>query len=485
MTRRRAALQSLALGVIVAPLLTTVPAAAAAPACPTRATERTPITWGAPGPLHALGDSDRAAGIALSGLARGGNHHPPSIRTRRAPDGTGHPVLCTDGRLRARLPRLRRGVEIHAASVNGAHVAWRETRPGSRGVIVRAEVRGARLRGVRRLSVPIVTSDPKVDRGLIAERDEHRIVAHANGTIGWTLSAATTDSVTRTWVWPRNGPVRRTGRHRVGDGHAMRIIDDENVLLSGSTTPLRYAPATPGRCPELTDGEWRDLGGWRLADVSGSAVSNDDGTGLESWTGVCNPVTGRYIDVVANSVYAFRGDSNRRTATHAVRSGDLLLISTHGFYAYPGDATWITDTRSGRKFVAFGRVEGSAIDHADEMVPQDPPLTAAVTSPGATAFLATQTRGDAVRQTLWLDDAVGTRALATADIPATGAPANDTGLANLELRPSELRWTAAGAPRTIPVTPRSGSPFAVVRPVIASPLREYFGPSARLTGGRR
>lgn len=391
------------------------------------------------------------SGIRLIGLAANGERHPPTIRAQRDTAGRGHPVLCTGGRVRARLPTLPRGRTIQAASVNGTTIAWRQTTSKTRSTIVRATVHNARLRDVRRASI-LVPNRTTAD-------DDHRIVVTPTGTVAWALDSkkgTSTDSTVS--VWPRTRRVP-TAPQRTGTDDVMivRVLDDQTVLTNGSRTALRYAPPTPGRCPVLTDPEpTEDLAGWNVAEVRGWSLGDDSGVQAESWDVVCDPRTGRYVDIIGDEAGATPGhDSGTRNTTHLIRTGEWLISTQHGDGSIAGDQTLIANATTGRHYLATGQADGPGIDHTGEYHATPPP-SGAIVGPGYIAFIATNTNSSIKSQTLILSDANGTRTIATGTEKAP--------LGSLASNGMTLTWTTTGTPRATTTTPRSDAPYAIIRP---------------------
>lgn len=436
---------------------TTGGASAKVPTCPTNTSELTVITWGSPGPFGELADSDRGGTIALTGLARGARDvfPPPRIVTRRDRAGLGYPVLCAEGRVRARLPILRRGRTIQAASVNGTYLAWRETAPGAHGTIVRGDVRNARLRNVRRKTVPVRPGD---------EKNEHRIVVYANGMVGWALNSQSARSSSRAWAWPRTGPAKYAGTARNADDNSIRVVDSQNILLSRSTRLMRFAPATPGRCPTLNDGRPRPFGGWVQADIAGWGEYGEGGTTTGSWTTVCNPTTGKYIAVTLNSYSGYKSDSTASNVTHDVRIGATLLTisqETSGGSLGSTSAS-VLDTTTGRRYAIAGRSQGPGIIYREQPTGRPEEPVGAVVLPGVLAFVYTDAARAGATQTLRLIDANGARDIDRAT-PSLNAPAS-TSITNLSLAGGTLRWDHSGASRSVTVSPTPDSPFGVAEP---------------------
>jgi hypothetical protein len=259
-------------------------------------------------------------------------------------------------------------------------------------------------------------------------------------------------------IWPRTRRVptalRTTG---IDDVEVLRVLDDQHVLTDGARTALRYAPATPGRCPVLTDSApSADLGGWTVRSVHGWSLGDDSEQQSESWNIVCDPQTGRYIDIVGDESGGTPGDdSGTSSSTHLVRSGDWLASSQHGTGSIAGDQTLIADARTGRHYLAAGRADGPGLDHSTEYH-ATPPVTGAIIEPGAVAFIATNPDPSIRTQTLILSDTVGTRTLAVG-IPATplGALAGDG---------TTLRWTAGGVAHSTTIAPKIDAPYSILRP---------------------
>jgi hypothetical protein len=420
-------------------------APAAAPRCPTRGVDTTTITWGAPSADRPLSTTSVTSHIRLTGLAADGDRRPPTIRTPRDARRR-RPVLCAGGRVRAALPALAPGETVQAASVNDTTVAWRQTTTRGRTTTVRAVVRAGRLVDVRR-AAPSTPS--RVAAG------DHRIVVTAGATVAWALGGG---PATRVWAWPRARRTPTAMRTRGLDGvEYLRVLDDQSVLTDGSRVALRYAPATPGRCPVLADpAPTRALGGWSVTQVAGWRLGDDGEEGGESWNVVCDPGSGRYVDIVADEHGAAPGlDSGARRTTHIVRSGEWLVSSQHGEGSFVGDRTMIARATTGRRYLADGRVEGPGIDHAGEHHAL-PPTSGAVVGPGYVAFVATNADSSVKAQTLMLSDARGTRTVATgrAAVPLAGLTADGT----------TLTWTAGGVGHAAPIVAATGAPYAVVRP---------------------
>lgn len=416
---------------------------AAAPSCPTARSESTAVTWGAPGSDVPVRDSDRGSEMQLSGLAANGVRTPPTIRTRRDSSGRGRAVLCTRSKVRFAFPTLPRGRSIEAASVNGSYVVWRQSAPGPRATVVRARVVNARLRDVRRLTVRVPVAESKAD---------HRIVAHANGTVAWALQAKTATVTTRVWIWPKTGRVRTLIAPDDFGADLLRVVDDQQVLGDDTSTPVRYAPAIPGRCPKLTDTSPSDLAGWQTARISGTASGDGTDSGGISWNVVCDPSVGRYVAVIANTSTGFKGDSVSTSTIRIVRSGRWLLFDKY-------TSTEVIDTQSGRHVLALGglTIPGQERSLAPEVA--DLPL-AAFARPGGVAFVTSDRSTSPGTDTLNLADASGLRAVATTPASTYGK----VGFTNLAVDETSARWTASGQNETTPFVPVANAPFGVVTP---------------------
>jgi hypothetical protein len=426
-------------------------AAAKAPTCPTRGAEKTTITWGAPDDAYSLSTVSVTSGIRLGGLAAHGERHPPTIRTRRDAAGRGHPVLCAGGRVRASLPILARGRTIQAASVNGTTIAWRQTTSKTRSTIVRATVRNAGLRDFRRALIRVANRKTAAS--------DHRMVVTLTGTVAWALdSRKGSSSGSEVSVWPRTHSAPTAPRTAgTDDVLNLRVLDNQNVLTDGSRTPVRYAPATPGRCPVLTDpAPIKDLAGWNVAEVRGWSLGDASEVRAESWNVVCDPRTGGYVDIVGDEAGGTPGhDSGARNATHLVRSGDWLVSTQHGEGSFVGDETLIANATTRRHYLATGQTDGPGIDHIGEYHTAPPP-SGAVVGPGYVAFIAINPNDTITNQTLVLSDANGTRTVAsgTATAPLGGLASDGT----------TLTWTTTGTPRTAAIVPKTDTPYAITRP---------------------
>jgi hypothetical protein len=335
--------------------------------------------------------------------------------------------------------------------VNGTAIAWRQTTSRTRTTTVRAIVRNARLRDIRRATI----STPN----RLTAADDHRIVVTPTGTVAWALDARTgTSTATKVWVWPRAHRMPTAlETNGIDDVLSLRVLDDQNVLTDSSRFALRYAPATPGRCPVLIDpAPASSLGGWNVRGVRGWSLGDDSESQGESWNIVCDPQTGRYVDIVGDEASATPGhDSGIRNTTHLVRSGEWLVSSQHGAGSIAGDRTLIANATTGRRYLATGRADGAGIDHSGEYDTTRPPSGATV-GPGYLAFVATNINSSNRDQTLVLSDANGTRTIATgSDKEPLGALASNG---------TVLTWTAKTALHTAPITPAADTPYATLQP---------------------
>jgi hypothetical protein len=441
------------------------PAAAQAPRCPASAAVVT-ASWGSG---NAYGNDYDTAGTSYprTGLAAGRRVHVRTTgrRHRRV-------VLCADGRVRARLPDLRRRELVTAVAVNGPYVAWAVRSPGTRARVSVGRVQGGRLRAVRRTST---ATGPSSSRTV----SSGPFLVLADGTAAWSVPARSEPIGA---VWPRgeavvpfsrgvvDGPLSVVPRSTTF-GYAIAILDDRHVLLDGQLLRA-YRPPVAGRCPTLTTGAWEDLGGWRIADAGGEWDESSDQVESTSRSVVCDPARGRYLDITATRYHSGKGNRGRSTFGTTARNGRWLLRAIVGFDDQRGaTAVTIFDPATGERHVADGHLEVAGLPPVVETPPGTVEESAthrgAAAIPGATAWIE-RTAVAGKTDTVWLSDGAGTRAVGSAVfagfVPATSAspwPSARPSIRDLALSEATLSWTASdGAVSTRPVSPIVGAPFA-------------------------
>jgi hypothetical protein len=249
------------------------------------------------------------------------------------------------------------------------------------------------------------------------------------------------------------------------------VLDDHNVLLDDAILRA-YRPPTPGRCPVLTVGRWRELAGWQIANVGGYGDEGREQIDSSERSVVCDPATGRYLDISTARYHNGKGNSGRTTFGAAARNGRWLLRSLIG----EGDdledtAVTLTDTTTGEQHVASGNLDVPGIPHPAESPENAGPnfnreqrwQTGAVITPGATAWIerapySTTPTTDAI----WLSDRAGTRVVARVPVqptPTPTMPAERRYIYGLTIDDRQLAWTTNGARSTLPVQPTPNEPY--------------------------
>ncbi len=465
-----------AVGLLAPAALLALPSAAsaAAPSCPT-APERLKVTWGAAGPAASTRttagrwprlEQEHAPGALASatvvlrrtGLALGAD---PEVRTVRDRRKVGTPVVCVDGRVRARLPRITRRQVVGAASVQGSWVAWRVAARGEVGRVHRARVVGGRLRD--HATVPTA---PGVPHELV----NGNVVVGPTGTVAWTLGVGPEDRNARSsaTVWPAGrrvavalpAPAPATRPEEAGTtvprGVAIALVGNRHVQLDEpGAEPVAFASDEAERCPDPIVPAI-ELAGWRLA-VAASIVLGplDPGATWTALATVCDPQTGRLLSsdrVVAHRVSRW---GPAYSMDGVVRLGPWLLATTSGSDPFGlGPYRFVLrNVDDGRRITGEGAVRGPGAWTAEELEAERgrlrPTPTGAVTAPGVLAVVD--------GKELLVLDADGERRIALGEQARHFALVGD-----------ELRWEEAGGPRQATVRPRADAPYAFVDPRISA-----------------
>jgi hypothetical protein len=440
-------------------------AAAKAPRCPSGGIS-TAASWGVvrDDPTATLETDVPRTGLAAARTAE--------VRTTRTADGRHRRVLCTNGRLRVRLPSFG-SRSLASVSVNGPYVAWAEVGRAVRTVVTVARVRGGRLRAVRRTRTATGTERTSVpDGGLVVLR---------TGTAAWTSGSGRKPDGA---VWRRGHPVVPFARgvpsgplpfsdDRGEPSSDVTVLDDRNVVV-GAAALRSYRPPTPGRCPNLVVGTWRDLAGWQVADVGGYEAEGSEVIVRTERSVVCDPAAGRYLDVSTAGRYSEKLGSGTTAFGTVARTGRWLLRATVGKDDFLGmTRVSITDTNSGQRHVADGHLDApgapAPVETPDDPGPPTVPdarvRTGAVVVPGATAWIerapASLSPSD---DHVWLSDGAGTRVVASVpvqDVPGAGSPRPRRYVTGLAIAGNALTWKVAGVPTSVAVRPVPGEPFAV------------------------
>lgn len=250
---------------------------------------------------------------------------------------------------------------------------------------------------------------------------------------------------------PASGGTRITGFE--GD-HAGRVwvLDDQHVVVGG--VRRRYRPARPGSCPVLFGARWRPLGGWSVALAGVEDTSEGSESSSEAFHVTCDPASGEYLDTSTTFYGGNQYDGGGTSMGTQARNGALLIQERIGYAAQGGSTSVrITDPATGAIHVAPGLLDAPGVPKLPPSGDPDVGLRSigAAIVPGATAWITSSDDGGRV-MTSWLDDALGTRQI------ASGTPR----LAGLELTATQLTWTTDGTASSAAVTPRTAVPFAII-----------------------
>lgn len=386
-------------------------------------------------------------------LYRDGAIKQPFVRDTRNARGRGTLTLCTQNGRVAILPSLERGRRLAGVSVNGRYVAWRSVR-GGRGTLAVGRVVGGRARAVRQIAT--VSTRPR-------DAVDGRIQVSARGDVVWALAPAAGATARRSlWVWPRGRSVKAIRRPAgVADPHVVRLLDDQHVVLDDAATTLRFARATPGRCPRLDVGKWRSLGALRAADAGGATDAASDERVTTAWvrTLVCDPASGRYRRVLVTRGDGVPGHST--TVFRLVTTGPWLLVERvlasqvfrNVFYTWTTEVQHLDD-RSTTTVPGGIAGPGVAAPPSFSEMPDSsdsrrivPPVGAHVRS-GVVAWRTPV--APEPRATVTVADADGQRDVGTAT-------------SELTLTDTTLTWTDSTISRQVPVRPSPEAQLAVAQ----------------------
>jgi hypothetical protein len=432
------------------------------PVCP-HVPERLSVTWGFAGEVDRtvtgsgwLSTSTPAPQHRVGlGAGRG-----QQVRTVRRRDGSGRPVLCVDGRVRATLPTVGRSALVGAASTNGPYVAWRVAQRGRPGRVLVARVIGGRLRDVRRTTTVVGRNGSLVDTNFVVAED---------GTVAWTIGHD--GEVGRGAVWPHDGPPQRFRLHDPRQA-GVWILDDQNVLVSREDTVSggpedqdlliagsrrRYRPATPGACPRRFDVPAADLGGWQVATAGRTSYEyGHDQTGI-AWHTSCDPATGDYLEITTTESFGNQYANGQVTVQNQARVGRWLLQERAGSGEWRGTTVRITDTADGTSRLGSGDLDVAGVPHASPGTApgasaRAPWAAGAIAAPGVVAWIERDRPADATSR-------VGLR---VADATGTHEVARGGAITDLGLNGTTLRWTVDGVPGSTVLQPVAGEPFAAI-----------------------
>lgn len=439
-----------------------VPSAAAANAapCPTQAVARLAPSWGAEGDERRGTRASRPeittdTTVTRRGLAKLGRVELRTVASRR---GARRAVLCAGGRIRASVPVPARPARFGAVAVNGSFVAWTVVAPGKPGVVAVARVRGGRLTDVRR-------SRRATGRG--SDLDTGLFVTVADGTTAW-ISGTLPSQVGAVW---RRGDTPVSFRQ---DSSASRfvppisgppylpssvtIVDDRHVLLGADQSLRTFGPPTPGQCPKLAFGQFKGLGGWRIASIGGT--SRDLVRGFESVnrTVVCDPATAEYLRVSTSTATVSDYGTSYSGDSRWVRQGPWLITeSTRDGVS----GVSLLNTETGQRESASGRLtSGVPPTPAPPGVGSVDIRTGVVAKAGLSAWVSSSPSPiDPTLRDVWVSDALGTRVVGQ----ALSQPLNFTeDAAGLRLVGDRLIWRTVDGERSVVVQPSSGSPYGTI-----------------------
>jgi hypothetical protein len=467
---RRAASAGLLAPVALAVLVAAPTAAhAASPACPTPP-ERLKLTWGLGAPDADLRTTTghwgprydfRTLDVGRTGLGLGDDLE---VRTSRDRHGVGRPVVCAGGKLRARLPSIRRGAIVGAASANGPWVAWRTARRGALGEVRVGHVDHGRLTAVKMRQTV---------RGVPHELVNGNFVVTPTGTVAWTVGPGPEGRDVRSVgaVWPRGRAVTAvpvpTGTAPGPDvpavGHAIFVMDDQHVQVdSPGADPVRYRPRTPGTCPTPFTGTPRDLAGWSFTATAGILIGGHGVSGARGWM-VCDPVTGELVRVGATREVGLSRTRPVDSLRIVARNG-TWLVEEHTSVDPTGFSTsthlTLTETVTGQRrdlggYLAAPGLAPSPYRPNVGYYAQQPFEPGVAIAQGVTAWVAPVAPGSTTSD-VWLSDAGGTRTVGSG-----------SSITRLSTDGERLTWDADGSPRSAPVSPVQGAPFSVIEGVEA------------------
>ncbi|MCK9249672.1 MAG: hypothetical protein M0P31_11965 [Solirubrobacteraceae bacterium] len=240
--------------------------------------------------------------------------------------------------------------------------------------------------------------------------------------------------------------------------------DEQHAEVNHGGAVLRVRPPTPGRCPRLVAGAWKDVGTWQAAALAATTRESTSAWTSASRVVVCDPANGRYR-------WAF--DERSEGSQYGTSSNRVSRIAQVGpwLVAERADAdlpwsTTIIDLATDRPVATIsgtlggGEVQGSVTSLRAPWFPGA--RVAAV--PGAIAWTVEDEHlGRAASSaTVVLADDAGVRSVGTVRLPDR-AVTDPSPPSPLRLERHRLSWPADGGSREVPVRPAAPGGLAVTR----------------------